>query len=71
MDYVIWGGATLTLLGVLALIWCIVLAMRVRKAHLPDDQAKAALQRVVTLNIAALALSFLGLMAVITGILLS
>lgn len=71
MQYVIWGGAALTLLGVIGLIGCIVLAMRARKSGLPDDQMKAALQRVVVLNLGALALSFLGLMAVITGIMLS
>ncbi len=71
MKYLIWGGAGLTLLGVLMLIVCIVLAFRARKSGLPDDQVKAALQRVVALNLGALALSFLGLMAVITGIILS
>ena len=71
MDYVIWAGAGLTLLGVIGLIWCIVLAMRARKSNLPADQVKAALQRVVVLNLGALALSFLGLMAVIVGIMLS
>ncbi len=71
MDYVIWGGAALTLLGVFGLVWCIVLAVRARKSGLPDDQIKGQLQRVVAWNLGALALSFLGLMAVITGVILS
>lgn len=71
MEYVIWGGAALTLVGVATLGWCIVLAMRARKSGLPDDQMKAALQKVVALNLGALALSFLGLMLVIAGVILA
>jgi len=71
MGYVIWGGAGLTLLGVLGLMWCIVLAVRARRSGLPDDQVRASLQRVVALNLGALAVSFLGLMAVVAGIMLS
>ncbi|MFN7224744.1 MAG: hypothetical protein ACK4MS_12050 [Paracoccaceae bacterium] len=70
MDLLIWGGAGLTMIGVLTLIWCIVLAMRARKSGLPEDQIKAQLQRVVTLNLGALAISALGLMAVVVGIIL-
>jgi hypothetical protein len=71
MGYLIWGGVALTLMGVIGLIWCIVLAMRARRSGLSEDQIRAALQRVVALNLGALAVSFLGLMAVITGIILS
>lgn len=71
MNAVVWGGAGLTLLGVLGLVWCIVLAVRARKSGLPDDQIRAALQRVVALNLGALAVSALGLMAVIAGVILS
>ncbi len=71
MEAVIWGGAALTLLGVLGLLWCIVLAVRARKSGLPDDQVRAALQRVVAWNLGALAISALGLMAVVMGVILS
>jgi hypothetical protein len=55
---------------VLGLVWCIVLALRARRAGLPEAELKARLQRVVTLNLAALAVSALGLMAVVTGVIL-
>jgi hypothetical protein len=71
MDWVIWIGAALTLAGVAGLVWCIVLAMRARRSGLPDDQIRAALQKVVALNLGALLLSGLGLMAVVVGIILS
>ncbi|MDR7125458.1 hypothetical protein [Pseudotabrizicola sp. 4114] len=71
MDMLIWGGAALTMAGVLTLLWCILLAMRARKSALPEDQIKAQLQRVVVLNLGALAVSGLGLIVVVTGILLT
>ena len=71
MDLLIWSGAALTMVGVAALVWCILLAMKARKSGLPDEQIKAQLQRVVTINLAALAISGLGLMAVVVGVILA
>lgn len=68
MDWLIWIGAALTLLGVAGLVWCIVLAMRAKRAGLPDAEMRVALQRVVVLNMAALAVSGLGLMCVVFGV---
>jgi hypothetical protein len=71
MDYVIWGGAVLSMLGVAGLVWCIVMALSARRASLPEAEMRARLQRIVVLNMAALAVSALGLMAVVVGIILS
>ncbi len=71
MDWLIWIGAALTLLGVAGLVWCIVLAMRAKRAGLPDADMRATLQRVVVLNMAALAVSGLGLMCVVFGVFLA
>ncbi len=70
MEALIWIGAALTLAGVVGLGWCIRMAVKARSAGLADDAMRAALQRVVTLNMAALGVSALGLMAVVAGILL-
>ncbi|MCF8484758.1 MAG: hypothetical protein K9G71_06065 [Rhodobacteraceae bacterium] len=70
MEILIWLGAALTVVGLLGLVWCIILAMRARKSGLPDDQIKLALQRVVAWNLGALAISAIGLMAVVTGVIL-
>ncbi|MDP4033083.1 MAG: hypothetical protein Q8P60_09590 [Pseudorhodobacter sp.] len=70
MEMLIWGGAALTMIGVLTLLWCIILAMRARKSGLPDDQIKTQLQRVVVLNLGALAISGLGLIVVVVGVIL-
>lgn len=71
VEILIWIGAALTLCGVAGLIWCIVLAARARRAQLSDDVLRARLQRVVTLNVAALGVSAVGLMSVVAGIMLA
>lgn len=71
MTALIWGGAALTLLGVAGLLACILVVVRARKAGLADQELRATLSRVVVWNMAALALSALGLMAVVTGVILS
>jgi|APEBP8051073178_1049388.scaffolds.fasta_scaffold00054_67 hypothetical protein len=70
MDWLISIGTLFTLAGVAALIWCVIDAMRARRAGLGDDQLRARLQRVVTVNIAALGASALGLAMVVAGIVL-
>ena len=71
MEILIWLGAAVTLLGLIGLIACIVIAARARGAGLSDDEVKARLQRVVALNLGALFVSAIGLMMVVTGVLLS
>ncbi len=68
MAWAIWGGTVVTVLGLAGLGWCILLALRARKAGLSDDQMRAKMQRVVALNVGALALSVLGLMLVVFGV---
>lgn len=70
MKLLILAGALVSLGGVGGLIWCIVLALRARKAGLDDEAMRARLQYVVTLNMVALGVSALGLMLVVAGILL-
>lgn len=70
MIVIIWIGAALTLAGVAILVWCIVEANRARRAGLEEDALRARLQRVVAVNLGALMLSVLGLMAVVVGIFL-
>lgn len=70
MELLIWTGAAISLLGVAALGWCIVLALRARRAGLDGAAMRAALQRVVVINMAALAVSAIGLMMVVVGVIL-
>ena len=71
MAWMIWIGAALTLLGVAGLVYCVIIAVRAKKAQLPDEQMRAVLHRAVILNMAALAVSGLGLMCVVFGVMLA
>lgn len=70
MDWLVWAGAGVTLLGVAMLFYCIIRVMRARRAGLDDEALKARLQSVVALNLGALAVSAIGLMLVIVGLFL-
>lgn len=71
MEYVIWGGAVITVLGLIGLIYCIFLVARGRRAKLPDTELRAVMQKALVWNMAALAASGLGLMMVVVGVILA
>jgi hypothetical protein len=71
MSAVIWGGAILTLIGVAGLIFCVFMALRAKREGLSGPAMQARLQRVVAWNLGALAVSALGLIMVIVGLILS
>lgn len=70
MQALIWAGAALTVAGLAGLGYCILRATRAKQSGLDDAAMRAELQRVVTINLAAVGLSALGLAAVVAGILL-
>ncbi|MBO9444450.1 hypothetical protein [Ruegeria sp. R14_0] len=67
-EFITWGGAALSLAGLLGLVWCILRVMKARKSGLSDDELRAAVQSVLPWNLASLFLSVIGLMLVILGI---
>lgn len=67
-DIIVWGGAALSVAGLIGLVWCILRVMKARKSGLSDDELRAAVQGVLPWNMAALFLSVIGLMMVILGI---
>ncbi|SDE41816.1 hypothetical protein SAMN05421538_106184 [Paracoccus isoporae] len=69
-DLLIWCGAALTLAGLSGIFWCIWTVQRARRARLDEAAFRVRMQRVVTVNMAALVASVLGLMAVVIGIML-
>lgn len=71
MEYLIWIGAALTLVGVAGLLWCVMLALRAKRSGGSDEEIRAQLQKVVALNLGALLVSGLGLAAVIVGVILA
>ena len=71
MDIIIWIGAALTALGLFGLLACIVIVVKKRRANLPEPEMRAVLQKVVALNMGALAVSGIGLMMVLVGVILA
>ena len=71
MGWMVWSGAALTLAGLGALVYCIAVAARSRAKGLRGPAMQIRLRRLVAVNLAALALSAIGLMAVVVGVMLS
>lgn len=63
-------GAVMALAGVGGLFWCVRVVVKARRDARDDDDLRHRLQKVVTLNLAALGVSALGLMLVVAGIVL-
>lgn len=70
MNALIWPGAVVSLLGVAGLMYCVMRAVRARRSATSDEVLRADLRRIIAINMAALAVSALGLMLVVMGILL-
>ncbi len=70
MEYLIWAGAAVSAIGLIGIFYCIAIALKAKRANLPDAEMRARLQRIVLLNMAALLLSMVGLMMVVAGIIL-
>lgn len=71
MEWLVWVGAALTLVGVALIGLCVVMAVKSRKGDQDEAQAKARMQKVVALNMLALFISIIGLGAVSIGIILA
>jgi len=70
LEYVVWGGAALSMLGLVGIIYSIVAVSRAKKAGLSDDELRTRIGYILPLNLGALFVSMIGLMAVIIGIML-
>lgn len=68
MDWLIWVGAAISLLGLAGLIASILRVNRARKSGLSDEELRAAVQSAMPLNLGSLFLSVIGLMVVMIGL---
>lgn len=71
MGILIWGGAAVTILGFVGIVWSLVSVLRARRAGLDDEALRARMARMLPVNVGSLLLSILGLMLVILGVLFS
>ncbi|WP_377504497.1 hypothetical protein [Octadecabacter sp. R77987] len=70
MDWLIWGGAGISVLGLVGILASVVKVSKAKRAGLDDAELRARVQAVLPLNLGALFLSVIGLMCVIVGIML-
>lgn len=70
MDSLIWIGATLSLVGLVGIVYCIVAMARAKRASLDDETLRARIQKLIPVNLGSLFLSVIGLMTVVVGVLL-
>ena len=70
MEWLIWTGAAVSLLGLIGLVLSIVKVARAKRAQLPDEQMRDAVRAAMPLNMGSLFVSVIGLMMVILGVFL-
>lgn len=70
MEWLVYVGAALSLVGLIGLVMSIVKVWRARRANLTDDELRAVVQKAMPLNMGALLMSTIGLMTVILGLFL-
>lgn len=68
MDWLIWAGALVALIGLAGIFWAIWLVVKARREGLDDAAMRARLQSVLPINLIALFVSAIGLMMVVLGI---
>ena len=70
MEVIVWSGAALSLAGLCGIIYSIVAVGRAKRANLPDEELRAKVAKILPINLGALFVSMIGLMAVIIGVML-
>lgn len=70
MEWLVWVGAALTVAGLALLVMSILRVRRARRTAKDDTDLRAQIQKALPLNMGGFALSALGLMAVVFGVLI-
>lgn len=71
MELVIWIGAALSLVGLGGIAYSIITVAKAKRANLSDEALRARIAKVLPINLGALLVSTIGLMAVIIGVVVS
>jgi len=71
MQWLVGIGALLTLAGLAGIVTSIVKIARARRQETDDAVLRARLEKIVPLNLGSFAVSVLGLMCVMLGVMLS
>lgn len=70
MQFLVVGGALLTLLGLGGLGWCILQGFRIRRGQLSAEEIRRRLNGLIALNLGSVALAGLGLAVLVAGLVL-
>ena len=68
MQYLIWIGTVISVIGLAGILFSIVRVMKAKKEDLTDEEMRARISKILPVNLGALFLSVIGLMMVILGI---
>jgi hypothetical protein len=71
MLILIWGGALLSLFGLIGLLFSMYKVAKAKKNNTSDQELRDSIKAAMPLNLASLFVSVLGLMSVIIGVLMS
>lgn len=70
MEIVVWIGAGLSVVGLCGIVYSIVAVTKAKRANLPDEELRTRISKVLPVNLGALLISVIGLMAVVIGVML-
>ena len=71
MLILIWGGALLSLFGLIGLLFSMYKVAKAKKNNTSDQELRDSIKAAMPLNLASLFVSVFGLMSVIIGVLMS
>ena len=70
MQWIIWAGAAVVVIGLIGIVASIVKIAQARNAGLSDEALRERLNRILPLNLGSFFLGFLGLMIIGIGVML-
>jgi len=68
MQYLIWIGTAISVIGLIGILFSISRVMRAKKENLSDEELRVRISKILPINLGSLFLSVIGLMMVILGI---
>ena len=68
MEIVVWVGAVLSVIGLAGIAYSIIAVTKAKRANLPDEELRARVSSMLPINLGALFVSMIGLMAVVIGV---
>ena len=70
MEIFVWIGAALSAIGLCGIVYSIIAVAKAKRAGLSDEKLREQIARILPINLIALFVSMIGLMAVIIGVML-